>query len=123
MALTPLPEAEGRYAAPFIPTVPGPYRFRFIGTIDGMAIDETFTSGPGTFDDVRSAAEAQFPRPVPSAREIAGVASAAQQQAREASEASTMALTVAVVGLVFGGLGLLTGGGLALSALRRRSGG
>ena len=121
MALTPLPEAEGRYAAPFIPTVPGPYRFRFIGTIDGMAIDETFTSGPGTFDDVRSAAEAQFPRTVPSAREIAGVASAAQQQARDATEASSTALTVAVVGLVFGGLGLLTGGALALTALRRRS--
>ena len=123
MALTPLPEAEGRYVAPFIPTVPGPYRFRFIGTIDGMAIDETFTSGPGTFDDVRSAAEAQFPRPVPSAREVAGVAAAAQQEAREASDASTMALTVAVVGLVIGGLGLLTGGALALSAFRRRSAG
>ena len=88
MALTPLPEAEGRYVAPFIPTVPGPYRFRFIGTIDGMAIDETFTSGPGTFDDVRSAAEAQFPRPVPSAREVAGVAAAAQQEAQDASDAS-----------------------------------
>ena len=123
MALTPLPEAEGRYVAPFIPTVPGPYRFRFIGMIDGMAIDETFTSGPGTFDDVRSAAEAQFPRPVPSAREVAGVATAAQQQAREASDASTMALTVAVVGLVIGGFGLLLGAALALSAFRRRSGG
>ena len=123
MALTPLPEADGRYVAPFIPTVPGPYRFRFVGTIDGMAIDESFTSGPGRFDDVQSATEAQFPRPVPSAREIAGVAAAAQQQAREASDASTTALTVAAIGLAVGGLGLLTGGALALSALRRRSAG
>ena len=123
MALSPLPEGEGRYVAPFIPTVPGPYRFRFIGTIDGMAIDESFTSGPGRFDDVRSAAEAQFPRAVPSAREIAGVATAAQQQARDASDASATAMTIAIVGVVVGGLGLLTGGVLALSAFRRRSAG
>jgi hypothetical protein len=122
MALTPLPGADGRYVAPFIPTVPGPYRFRFVGTIDGLPVDETFTSGPGTFDDVRSATEAQFPRPVPSAREIAGVAAAAQQQARDASDASTRALTIAVAGLAVGGLGLLTGVGLALFAFRRRSG-
>ena len=121
MALTPLPGADGRYVAPFIPTVPGRYRFRFVGTIDGLPIDETFTSGVGTFDDVQSATEAQFPRPVPSAREIAGVATAAQQQARDASETSAAALTLAAVGLVIGGLGLLTGAGLALYAFRRRS--
>ncbi len=121
MALTPLPGKDGGYVAPFIPTVPGPYRFRFVGTIDGLPIDETFTSGPGTFDDVRSATEAQFPRPVPSAREIAGVATAAQRQARDAADASATALTIAVAGLVIGGLGLVTGAGLALYAFRRRS--
>ena len=121
MALSPLPGEDGGYVAPFIPTLPGPYRFRFVGTIEGLPIDETFTSGPGTFDDVRSATEAQFPRPVPSAREIAGVATAAQQQARDASDASATALTIAVAGLVIGGLGLVTGAGLALYAFRRRS--
>ncbi len=120
MALSPLPGERGGYVAPFIPTVPGAYRFRFVGTIDGLPVDETFTSGPGTFDDVRSATEAQFPRPVPSAREIAGVATAAQQQARDASDASATALTIAVAGLVIGGLGLVTGVGLALYAFRRR---
>ncbi len=123
MALTPLPGEAGGYVAPFIPTAPGPYRFRFVGTIDGLPIDATFTSGPDTFDDVRSATEAQFPRAVPSAREIAGVATAAQQQARDASDASAMALTVAVAGLVVGGFGLLTGVGLALYAFRRRGAG
>ncbi|MDE2766779.1 MAG: hypothetical protein OXI70_01650 [Chloroflexota bacterium] len=123
MALSPLPGESGGYVAPFIPTVPGPYRFRFIGTIEGLPVDETFTSGPGTFDDVRSATEAQFPRPVPSAREIAGVATAAQLQARDASDASATALTVAVAGLVIGGLGLATGVGLALHAFRRRGAG
>ena len=120
MALSPLPGEDGGYVAPFIPTVPGPYRFRFVGTIEGLPIDETFTSGAGTFDDVRSATEAQFPRPVPSAREIAGVASAAQQQARDAADASATALTIAVAGLAVGGLGLVTGVGLALYAFRRR---
>ncbi len=123
MALSPLPGESGGYVAPFIPTVPGPYRFRFVGTIDGLPVDETFTSGPGTFDDVRSATEAQFPRPVPSAREIAGVATAAQLQARDASDASATAVTVAVAGLVIGGLGLATGVGLALHAFRRRGAG
>ncbi len=123
MALTPLRGEDGGYVAPFIPTAPGPYRFRFVGTIDGLPVDETFTSGPGTFDDVRSATEAQFPRPVPSAREIAGVATAAQQQARDASDASATAVTIAVTGLVVGGLGLLTGVGLALYAFRRRGAG
>ncbi|MCY3894963.1 MAG: hypothetical protein OXG17_00665 [Chloroflexi bacterium] len=123
MALSPLPGERGGYVAPFIPTVPGPYRFRFVGTIDGLPVDETFTSGPGTFDDVRSATEAQFPRPVPSAREIAGVASAAQQQARDASDEATAALTVAVIGLAVGGVGLMTGVGLALYAFRRRGAG
>ena len=123
MALSPLPGERGGYVAPFIPTVPGPYRFRFVGTIEGLPVDETFTSGPGTFDDVRSATEAQFPRPVPSAREIAGVATAAQLQARDASDASATALTVAVAGLVIGGLGLATGVGLALYAFRRRGAG
>ncbi|MCY3957597.1 MAG: hypothetical protein OXG65_04815 [Chloroflexi bacterium] len=123
MALSPLPGEDGGYVAPFIPTVPGPYRFRFVGTIDGLPIDETFTSGPGTFDDVRSATEAQFPRPVPSAREIAGVASAAQQQARDATDDAAAALRVAVIGLAVGGLGLMTGVGLALYAFRRRGAG
>lgn len=123
MALSPLPGESGGYVAPFIPTVPGPYRFRFVGTIDGLPVDETFTSGPGTFDDVRSATGAQFPRPVPSAREIAGVASAAQQQARDASDGAAAALTVAVIGLAVGGVGLMTGVALALYAFRRRGAG
>ena len=37
MALSPLPGEDGGYVAPFIPTAPGPYRFRFVGTIDGLA--------------------------------------------------------------------------------------
>lgn len=123
MALSPLPGERGGYVAPFIPTVPGPYRFRFVGTIDGLPVDETFTSGPGTFDDVQSATEAQFPRPVPSAREIAGVASAAQQQARDATDDAAAALTVAVIALAVGGVGLMTGVGLALYAFRRRGAG
>ena len=123
MALSPLRGESGGYVAPFIPTVPGPYRFRFVGTIDGRPVDETFTSGPGTFDDVRSATEAQFPRPVPSAREIAGVATAAQLQARDASDDAAAALTVAVIGLAIGGVGLMTGVGLAAYAFRRRGAG
>ncbi len=51
----------GDYRAWFIPTRPGQYSFHFSGTIDGEEVDETFTSGPGTFDDVENPQSVQFP--------------------------------------------------------------
>ena len=44
----------GDYRAWFIPTSAGQYTFHFTGKIDGQSVDETFTSGPKTFDDVVS---------------------------------------------------------------------
>ena len=38
----------GAYASYFYPNAVGDYSFRIFGTIDGVAIDETFTSGPET---------------------------------------------------------------------------
>ena len=51
----------GDYRAFLIPTEPGQYSFHFSGTIDGEEVDETFTSGPGTFDDVENPQSAEFP--------------------------------------------------------------
>jgi hypothetical protein len=54
MALTVSPRfgQPGAYASYFYPNAVGDYSFRIFGTIEGVAIDETFTSGPDTFGPV-----------------------------------------------------------------------
>jgi len=51
----------GAYAGHFLPTRPGTYAFRLQGAINGVAIDEIFRSGPGTFHDVEDATALRFP--------------------------------------------------------------
>jgi hypothetical protein len=120
----------GDYRAWFIPTRAGQYSFHFTGTIRGTKIDETFTSGPKTFDDVVSPADVEFPVQDPTAGEladridreiprleasIAGVKSSAASVADDATSARTLAL----VGVVLGALGLIAG--IAGIAFARRS--
>ena len=45
--------APGAYASYFFPMAEGDYSFRIFGTIEDVAIDETFTSGPDTFGAVQ----------------------------------------------------------------------
>jgi hypothetical protein len=54
MALTLEPRfgEPGAYAGWFYPNAAGTYAFHIFGTIEGVAIDETFTSGPDTFGDI-----------------------------------------------------------------------
>ena len=52
---------DGVYEAVFIPTEPGDYTFRFFGQIDGIDVDETFTSSPEGFDSVAARADLEFP--------------------------------------------------------------
>ena len=61
----------GDYRAWLIPTTPGQYSFHFTGTIDGEDVDETFTSGPKTFDDVQNPQSVEFPVQQPSTGELA----------------------------------------------------
>ncbi len=102
MALAPWPDQAGAYVARFVPTAPGKYRFRFVGDVEGRAVDETFTSGPDSFDAVQAAQAAQFPVELPSARELAGVSEAAQQRADAADERADFALLLAVSALFLG---------------------
>jgi hypothetical protein len=53
----------GAYNAYVIPTAAGDYSFHIFGTINGDAIDETFTSSPEGFSSVEDAANYQFPAP------------------------------------------------------------
>jgi hypothetical protein len=115
------------YAADLIPTAPGPYRFRFFGTIEGTEIDEAFESGPDTFDEVQAAEVLQFPEPLPSAREVEGAVRGAQSAAQEAqdaassaSSAASSASTLAIIGIVLGAVGVVSGiGGVAMGMRKR----
>ena len=71
MPLEPALGSPGEYRASLIPTRPGTYTFHVTGSVGGQALDETFTSGEQTFDDVREAAGAEFPAQDPSRGELA----------------------------------------------------
>jgi hypothetical protein len=119
----------GRYTADLIPTAPGQYRFRFFGSMDGTAVNETFDSraGGGQFDDVESSADLQFPERLPAMREMQSAVRGTQQTAQQAQDAAlaaqaglTSVQTFAIDGAVLGALGLAMGVGATVVAARKR---
>jgi len=110
----------GHYTADLIPTAPGQYAFRFTGSIEGLQVDERFQSGPGTFGDVGSSLDLQFPDRLPAIREIAGVVPATQQTAISAQDTAASARTLATLGSVLGGVGIVLGASALAVALRKR---
>jgi hypothetical protein len=113
--LEPTPGEPGDYRAPFIPSEPGAYTFHVTGSAESETIDVEMTSGPDTFAEVQSTAEAAFP-PVqaPGAEELAGrletesdritsageAAAAAADDAAAASTTATLALILAALGVI-----------------------
>ena len=108
----------GDYRAFLIPTEPGQYSFHFSGTIDGEEVDETFTSGPGTFDDVENPQAAQFPVEQPSTGELAeridrevprltASIEEAQAAANAAADDASSANTLGLIGIIVGTVGLI----------------
>jgi hypothetical protein len=65
MTLTPAFGEDGVYESVFIPTQPGDYTFRFFGDLEGVAVDETFTSSPEGFDSVAPRSDFEFPSATP----------------------------------------------------------
>jgi hypothetical protein len=63
--------APGSYRADFVPSRPGQWTFRFYGMVDDVEIDETFVSGPETFNDVQDISAESFPAQDPSTGELA----------------------------------------------------
>lgn len=101
----------GAYRSVFFPTAAGPYTFHITGTIEGTAIDESFTSGPETFHEVRDVTAGQFPVAFPATADIV----------RDA-EAGAGAATTAMIGMVLGGAALATAlVALGLAIARRRA--
>ena len=128
MALSPVRADAGHYTAYFIPTASGQYIFRFMGSIEGQAVDEVFESGPGRFADIEPADALQFPESAASLRELEaglrGALDSAQQTelaSASAQSGASTATTLAIVGIALGAVGVAVGGvGMAL-ALRRKN--
>jgi hypothetical protein len=119
---------KGEFDAFFIPTTPGTYTFHFTGNLGGP-VDVSFTGGPTTFSTVADPSTIQFPVQVPSTLELtqkidreiprltaAIIAAQGSAESHADSKANT-ALTVGVLGVVFGLVGL----GFALSAKRKKA--
>jgi hypothetical protein len=107
----------GDYRAWLIPTRSGTYSFHLTGTVDGQHMNETFTSGPKTFDDVTDPQSVQFPEQDPSTGELAAriereaprvndAIDQANTSAQNASDDASKALSFAIVGLVVGAVGI-----------------
>jgi hypothetical protein len=92
----------GAYKADFIPTAEGTYTFHIFGTIEGIQIDESFTSGPDTFSEVASRSTMNFPA-------TDGGDSAASAAVEDAQDSADSAQTLAIIGIIAGVLGLAAG--------------
>lgn len=121
MNLRPAFEDPGHYVADLIPTDVGVYRFRVFGAVEGNLVDETFISsgGGGDFDDVQASTGLQFPRVVPTAREIEGAARGAQAAADEAADDAAAARTMGLIGILIGVIGVAVGGVALAASLRK----
>ncbi len=108
MPLIEVYQDPGHYVAEFIPTAPGDYRMRFFGSIEGNPIDETFDSGPDTFDTVIASDAIQFPVVLESNRELQNATQGAIDGIEELennldSTAST-GMIIGIIGIVFGAI-------------------
>jgi hypothetical protein len=105
----------GDYRAWLIPTAPGTYTFHLFGAIGKQKVDERFTSGPSTFDDIADPAEVEFPTKVPTGtelserldREIPRVNAAIASARSQADDRADTARILAIIGIVVGAVGLL----------------
>jgi hypothetical protein len=111
---------HGEFDAPLIPETPGTYRFHFTGSLNGQAIDQTFTSSDSTFNNVEQPTAVEFPTQPPSANDlstsitrlqprVASAESTAASAHNDASTATTLAIVALIIGVVVGGAGLVVG--------------
>jgi hypothetical protein len=111
--LTPRFNTPGAYNSYLTPTKEGVYSFHFTGTIEGNTVNETFTSGPGTFGSIE--APKAFPRDLPLVQSVNEATKSLEQrvvslESRGSTNKADTALIIAIVALVAGGLGLAVGG-------------
>ena len=111
LPITAREEQPGWYQSEFIPTQAGPYTFHLTGSIDGQAVDESFTSSPTGFNEVQDTAAGQFPIQFPSQADLVAQA----QRGADAAAQLPLALGLGAAGLIAGLLAL----GVSLASRRR----
>jgi hypothetical protein len=108
----------GAYDGRTFPTAIGTYSFRIFGTIEGNNVNETFTSGPNTFGNI--VAPEGFPDPLPINQDLEESLGGLDQRVvsleSDSGSGGDSAMTVAVIGVVLGALGLGVGGFSLLKA-------
>lgn len=111
----------GGYTTDIIPTKAGGYSFHITGDLNGVALNETFESGPGRFDDVEDTTKVDFPTVraaggAPAADSSAQVSQLVRQVAtmdqalREAQDNAATARTLGFGGLLVGIVGVALAG-------------
>ncbi len=96
----------GDYRAWLFPTAPGNYTFHFTGTIGRQRIDQSFTSGPTTFNTVQDPTPVEFPVQTPTMTELAQRVNVSLPRLASSSQASRAQL-FGIIGMVVGALGLI----------------
>jgi hypothetical protein len=110
----------GEYLASIIPTRPGNYTFQFTGSVKGQSVDQSFTSSPTTFDEVKEPTAVEFPAQDPTRAQVSqrldridARVAAAQSTAKNDAD---LARNLAIAGIVLGALGTVA----LIITLRRR---
>jgi hypothetical protein len=123
----------GDYRAWFFPTAPGKFTFHFFGSIGGQQIDQSFTSGPTTFDEASDPRGVEFPAKLPTVTEMSQLlgrlgprvdrttsqVAALGPKVESARSAGDSGKTLGLVGIAVGAVGVLVG---ATALLRSRRG-
>lgn len=102
-------ESPGEYRSDLIPTVVGGYTFHFRGTVDGDAIDESFTSPKDGFDEVSGTSDIAFPDRAPTTTELAERMADVEDEVDDATSSVALPRTLSIVAIVLGALGLAAG--------------
>jgi hypothetical protein len=99
-------DRPGRYHAWLVPTRPGTYAFRVVGTVKGQAIDITSTCSDTTFECVTDVSNVQFPAKDPSTGQLAERVSRALPRAERAMDDAGRATTVGFAAMALAVLAL-----------------
>ncbi|MDP2659442.1 MAG: hypothetical protein Q8R28_01755 [Dehalococcoidia bacterium] len=119
VSLRPVRDDPGLYLADIIPTRVGAYAVRFFGEIEGMKINESFRSGPGTFSDVEGTEKLQFPDKAPEVSEMGTRLQGAEAAAQDARNTATL-LGVAALALGAVSIALVVSLALGVVSIRVR---
>jgi hypothetical protein len=96
--------SAGAYNGWVMPTAVGTYMFHITGKIDTQAVDEKFTSGPGTFGDIENTAALQYPTKVPVADELSKRLDAIASTTDQTRIIALVALVVGIAAIGWGAL-------------------